>query len=125
MRLEPDTTDLFAFLTNDPNDVIAKANPDSMPVILTTPDEIETWLTAPWGEARALERPLPPGVLRVVSVGPKDDPEPVAEPLLSDGSYALPDACPKSYSTSVGCEQGDPAWANPSPLGPVSRRSTS
>jgi putative SOS response-associated peptidase YedK len=68
------TTDLFAFLTTDPNDVVAEAKPDSMPVILTTPDEIETWLTAPWEEARKLQRPLPPGVLRVVSIGNKEAP---------------------------------------------------
>jgi putative SOS response-associated peptidase YedK len=47
-----------------------------MPVILTTPEEIETWMTAPWEEARKLQRPLPPGVLEVVSIGPKEDPPP-------------------------------------------------
>jgi putative SOS response-associated peptidase YedK len=73
------TTDLFAFLTTDPNDVVATANPDAMPVILQTPDEIDTWLTAPWDEAKALQRPLPPGVLQIVSVGPKEDPEPPPE----------------------------------------------
>lgn len=67
-------------ITTDPNDVIRQANPDSMPVILRTPDEVETWLTAPWEVARALQRPLPDGVLQVVSVGPKEDPpEPVYE----------------------------------------------
>lgn len=77
------TTDLFAFLTTDPNDVVAQANPDAMPVILTTPEEIEIWMTAPWEEAKLLQRPLPPGVLQVVSVGPKEDPqEPVEEPSL-------------------------------------------
>ena len=75
------TTDLFAFLTTEPNDVVATANPDSMPVILTTPDEIETWLTAPWEEARKLQRPLAAGVLQVVSIGPKEDPEPLQRSL--------------------------------------------
>jgi putative SOS response-associated peptidase YedK len=83
------TSDLFAFLTTDPNDVVAVANPDAMPVILRTPEEIETWMTAPWEEARKLQRPLPPGVLQVVSIGPKEDPPPpeaelpgVREPTL-------------------------------------------
>jgi len=79
------TTDLFAFLTTEPNDVVATANPDSMPVILTTPDEIETWLTAPWEEARKLQRPSPAGTLRIVSLGNKEDPPP-PEPLPTEPS---------------------------------------
>ena len=79
------TTDLFAFLTTEPNDVVGEINPDSMPVILTTPNEIETWLTAPWVEAKALQRPLPPGMLQIVSIGPKEDPEP-PEPKPDPGA---------------------------------------
>jgi len=56
--------------------VVAVANPDAMPVILRTPEEIEIWMTAPWEEAQKLQRPLPDGVLQVVSVGPKEDPPP-------------------------------------------------
>ena len=44
-----------------------------MPVILTDPGEIETWLTAPWSEACQLQRPLPDGTLRVVARGEKKD----------------------------------------------------
>ncbi len=40
------------------------------PVILTTPDEVETWLTS---EARALQRPLPDGSLKIVARGVKED----------------------------------------------------
>jgi len=36
-------------------------------VILTTPDEIETWLTAPREQARQVQRPLPDAMLKVVA----------------------------------------------------------
>ena len=41
--------------------------------ILTTPDEVETWMTAPLDEALRLERPLPDGSLRIVARGVKED----------------------------------------------------
>jgi putative SOS response-associated peptidase YedK len=45
----------------------------AMPVILTDPDDIETWMTAPWEDARRLQRPLPDGVLQIVANGVKED----------------------------------------------------
>ncbi|OEO32739.1 hypothetical protein VW23_010100 [Devosia insulae DS-56] len=87
------TTDLFAFLTTEPNDVIAKTNPDSMPVILRTPAEIATWMTAPWEEAQKLQRALPNGVLQMVSIGNKEDPPPEEE----DGPPELPPAQPSLF----------------------------
>jgi len=67
------TNDLFTFLTTDPNDVVAPIHPKAMPVILTKPDEIESWLTAPQEIALKLQRPLPDGTLRVVARGQKED----------------------------------------------------
>jgi putative SOS response-associated peptidase YedK len=67
------TNDLFAFLTTEPNDVVAAVHPKAMPVILTTETERETWMTAPASEALKLQRPLPGGVLRIVARGEKED----------------------------------------------------
>jgi putative SOS response-associated peptidase YedK len=71
------TTDLFAFLTTEPNAEV-RAVQESMPVILRTAEEVALWLTAPWEEARQLQRPLPDGTLRIVSIGNKEDPPPPA-----------------------------------------------
>lgn len=42
-------------------------------MILTEPEEIEAWMTAPWEQARALQRPLPDGALVEVARGSKKD----------------------------------------------------
>lgn len=72
-RTGVETVDLFAFLTCEPNAVVAPIHPKAMPVILTTTDEIEMWLTAPAEIALALQRPLPDDALRVVARGSKLD----------------------------------------------------
>lgn len=72
------TNDLYAFLTTEPNAEVGAIHPKAMPVILTTPDEVETWMTAPAGEALKLQRPLPDGALRIVARGVKEDPAPAA-----------------------------------------------
>jgi putative SOS response-associated peptidase YedK len=71
------TNDLFGFLTTEPNDVVAPIHAKAMPVILTEPEEIETWLTAPAEEALKLQRPLPDGALEIVARGVKQDEAPV------------------------------------------------
>jgi putative SOS response-associated peptidase YedK len=65
------TIDLFAFLTTEPNTVVKPIHPKAMPVVLTSKDEVEAWLTAPWEEAKSLQRPLPDGMLQVVQVADK------------------------------------------------------
>lgn len=73
---EGETTNaLFGFLTTDPNAEVGAVHPKAMPVILTTPNEIETWLTAPTVEALKLQRPLPDGTLKIVARGVKKDGE--------------------------------------------------
>jgi putative SOS response-associated peptidase YedK len=67
------TNDLFGFLTTEPNDVVGPIHPKAMPVILTTPEAIETWMTAPAEEALKLQRPLPDGALEIVARGAKKD----------------------------------------------------
>ena len=67
------TNDLFAFLTTEPNKEVGAIHPKAMPVILTTPEDIETWMTAPTDEALKLQRPLPDGSLKIVARGEKQD----------------------------------------------------
>jgi putative SOS response-associated peptidase YedK len=62
---------VFGFFTTDPNDVVGAVHPKAMPVILKTDEEREAWLTAPWKEARKLQRPLPNGELEVVHRTPR------------------------------------------------------
>jgi putative SOS response-associated peptidase YedK len=64
---------LFGFLTTDANAEVAPVHPKAMPVVLTTSDEIETWLTAPVEEALKLQRPLPNGSLKIVATGERED----------------------------------------------------
>ena len=49
-------------------------HPKAMLVILTTPDEVETWMTSSADEALKLQRPLPDRTLRIVARGVKEDP---------------------------------------------------
>ncbi|MGN6424237.1 MAG: SOS response-associated peptidase [Asticcacaulis sp.] len=67
------TDDLYAFLTTDANAEVAAVHPKAMPVILRTADEVQAWLTLPQAEALLMQKPLPDGCLKTVSVGVKQD----------------------------------------------------
>jgi len=56
-----------------------------MPVILTTEEECDVWMRAPWDEAGRLQRPLPDTMLKIIASGEREDPPPEraqTQPLL-------------------------------------------
>lgn len=65
--------ELFGFLTCDPNAVVGPVHPKAMPVILTTSEEHDAWLSAPWAEASELQRALADDALRIVATGERQD----------------------------------------------------
>ncbi|MGO8919647.1 MAG: SOS response-associated peptidase family protein [Stellaceae bacterium] len=73
--------ELFGFLTTEANAVVAPVHAIAMPVILTTPEEVDRWLEADAAEALPLQRPLADDALRIVAKGEREDGA-VAEPAL-------------------------------------------
>jgi putative SOS response-associated peptidase YedK len=67
--------EVFGFLTTEANAVVAPVHAKAMPVILTTEEEFDLWLRAPWHEAAVLQRPLLTEPLQVVATGTKSDEE--------------------------------------------------
>jgi putative SOS response-associated peptidase YedK len=60
-------------LTTEPNAIVAPIHPKAMPVILTTPEEVDAWMTAPAQKALMLQRPLADSALKIVARAEKED----------------------------------------------------
>jgi len=64
----------YGFLTTEANGVVGVIHPKAMPVILRTPEEMDVWKRAPWGDVAGLQRPAPNEALRIVARGEKAGP---------------------------------------------------
>lgn len=58
--------EVYGFMTTAPNALVQPIYEKAMPVFVRTQEEIETWLTAPWAEARKMQRTAPDDALVIV-----------------------------------------------------------
>lgn len=74
---------LFGFLTTQANAEVGAIHPQAMPVIFTTPAEVDAWMTLPAAEALKMQQPLSDGALKIVARGEKEDGS-LLEPLATE-----------------------------------------
>jgi len=64
---------LYSFLTTEAAADTGYIHPEASPVLLLDEDARETWMNAPWEIARDLQKPVPPGTVKIVAVDTKQD----------------------------------------------------
>jgi hypothetical protein len=72
-------------------------HPMAMLVLLTTPDETDTWLEAPWEIARELQHPLPYDGTFIVSKGNRKDPAQLPDQHGAEPSSMKARPCQRCY----------------------------
>lgn len=61
--------DVYAFMTTMPNALVGSINHERMPVLLTQPEEFDTWMNGPTKEAMSLVRSYDADQMRMVQSG--------------------------------------------------------
>jgi putative SOS response-associated peptidase YedK len=59
----------YAFMTTEPNELTVSINHERMPVLLSGPEQFDTWLNGSQEEAFALARSYPADAMRIVQSG--------------------------------------------------------
>ncbi len=61
--------EVFAFMTTEPNELTQSTNHERMPVLMSDPDDFETWLSGSTEDAFKLARSYAADQMRIVQSG--------------------------------------------------------